>query len=111
MDATKYMTALAYEVDLDIAQDTYKGENESYLTFNYEDEKPSLFADNEVLQDTAYLQIHLFTPSTMNYHSLKRTIRDYLESISFFVTSIMTFEEDDIDKKHTVFTVEYSEGR
>ena len=117
MDITQDMKALGEYTGLVISQDFIyldndKKKNEkSYLTYTYEDERPSLIADDTILVDTVYIQVHLFTPSSTNYIKLKHDIRDFLESRAFFVTSISTFEEQDTNQKHTILTCEKSQGR
>lgn len=111
MDITEYMVELAKTLSLDIAQDVYRGANQSYLTFTYEDEHGVLFGDNEILADIVYFQLHLLTPTNLNYMSIKRAIKSWLESNAFFITSIQTFEDTDVDKKHTVFTCQFSKER
>lgn len=76
---------------LEIEQDEYTGDEDKYIIFTYEDEKPELFSDNNVTEDTAYIQIQLITPKDFDYKALKDKIRNALEAADFFVTSIHSF--------------------
>lgn len=103
------ITILKTATSLDVAPDEYDGKSDKYIIFTYEDERPVHWGDNNVLADTAYLQIQLITPKSYNYLTMKHTIRNTLEANDYIVTSIQSFLSDDIQGtekvRQTVFTV------
>lgn len=74
-----------------------------YITFNYEDERGELFADDEPITDIAYLQIHLFAPINFNFMSLKKQIRSRLFRAGFSYPTITTIYEEETKTNHLVY--------
>ena len=96
---------------LQVEPDVYTGDDEEWITFNYVDENPSMFADDKAIEDVADMQVHLYVQDTTNYFELKHKIRDYLENIGGYGVSISTVYEKDTKKRHIIFEFEYAEGR
>lgn len=96
---------------LDVAPDKYHGNNEEYITFNYADERGELFAEDDVLYDIASMQVHVFLKESANYLAMKKKVKDYLESIDAYGTSVTTIFEDDTRKRHMIFEFDYSKER
>ena len=115
MDLNEILINLLGGTGLPVEQDLYKGKEDKYIVFTYEDESPEEHGDNRPIADTAYLQIQLITPNNFNYFNLKKKIRKLLEDADFSVTSIRSFLGDvyvGTEKiRQTVFQVEYTEGR
>ena len=86
--------------------DKYTGTAETYIIFNYEDDRGEVFADDEPEIDKAYLQIHLFCPGNFNYMTLKKQIRSKLFRAGFSYPSITSLYEKDTDKNHIIFQCE-----
>jgi len=97
---------------LPVKPDLYEGSSDKWITFTYQDERPVNFGDNEVLFDTAYISVNLFTPHTYNYMALKETIKTYLESIGI-VTNCESYVylENQIPIRQTIFEVTITEER
>ena len=115
MNLNEKIKELLGKTGLDVEQDEYNGNEDKYILFIYEDERPELRANNKVLADTYYLQIQLITPKNFNYMDLKKQIRNLLEEGDFTVYSIVSFLGDIYSgtekTRQTVFHVEYTEGR
>ena len=115
MNLNELLKKLLSATGLPVEQDEYDGDDEKYIIFIYEDEKPEAYGDNKVTADTVYLQLQLITPKKLNYFSLKKKIRNLLEAADFSVKSIHSFLGDiyqGTEKvRQTIFQVEYTEGR
>ena len=95
MDVNAEIQALETITGLPVSPDIYTGDADKYIVYNYTDERPVLWGDDEPLEDQAIIQVNLFTPPKFNYMSLKHQIRDYLESLG---------ETDDINSWLETFT-------
>lgn len=87
----------------DVVATKYTGTNETYITFNYEDDRGEVFADDEPLIDVAYMQIHLFCPRAFNFNQLKKQIRSALFKVGFSYPEVQPLYEDDKEINHIVF--------
>jgi hypothetical protein len=85
----------------------YTGTADTYIAFNYADDRGETFADDVPEDDIASLQIHLFCPGSFNYMALKKQIRSKLFQAGFSYPEIAleTYEED-TDKNHIAFECE-----
>lgn len=97
---------------LPVVPDIYQGTSDKWITFTYQDERPVFFGDNDVLDDTAYISVNLFTPTGFNYMSLKEDIKTYLESIGI-VTNVESYVylENQIPIRQTIFEVTITKER
>lgn len=115
MNVNEKLQKLEMVANCDVEPDEYGGNQNRYITYTYEDERPTTYGDNKPLEDTAYLQVSFFTPKSYNYMEDKHKIRNYLEEQGFKVTSIRSWVEDartGYEKiRHTVFEVNYTESR
>ena len=115
MNLNKLLKNLLGVTGLPVEQDEYTGENDKYIIFVYEDERPESHADNAVTADTVYIQVQLITPKNFNYFELKKKIRNSLEEADFSVTSIRSFLGDVASgtekTRQTIFQTEYTQGR
>lgn len=96
---------------LEVAPDKYLGNNENYITFNYADERPAMYADNEPVCDVANMMVHVFLNQNENYLSYKSKVKSYLENIGAYGVSVNTLYEYDTNKRHMIFEFDYSEER
>lgn len=116
MNVNALIQELETVTGLDVSPDIYTGTDSSYIVYAYEDEVPSDQGDDEVLTDTAYLSVNLYTPPKLNYMAYKSQIKDYLESIGI-VTSVRSYLDtftsggEDAQIRHTVFEVEITISR
>lgn len=115
MNLNNMIEKIASQHGLECEEDEYCGKAEKYMVYTYEDEKPALYGDNQVLADTAYIQIQIVCPKNYNYHSLKKKVRNALEQVGFSITTIKNFLGNDIygtkKMRQIVFQTEYTEGR
>lgn len=115
MNLNDIIIKLMKEIGLDAHESMYDGKRDKYIVFDYEDEQPIAFGDNKVTYDKVFIQVKLIVPKSFNYFSLKKKVRDSLESAGFFVTSISSFVGDiftETEKQRTVvFKTEYAESR
>jgi len=71
-----------------------------YITFNYADERPALWADGQDLYDETTIQVHYFTKG--NPQPNKKAIRKALRECGFAILSTQEFYEDDTGYTHIV---------
>lgn len=112
MDLTELLMGLAGVTGIGVYQDICTDEDaDRYITYVYQDERPALCANNEVLADQCDIYVNLYTPLGFDYFETKKTIRDYLEANSFSITSIGTGSEDEPSGKkirRTTFDCRYA---
>lgn len=83
----------------------YKGSKETYLTFNYEDERGVGYADDRPEYERNYIQVHFFTPYSAYKDVIKKSIKAALSRISS-VTKTFTTKEEETNLMHIVFSIE-----
>lgn len=92
--------------------DIYEGTSDKWITFTYQDERPSFFGDNDVLDDIAYISVNLFTPKAFNYMPMKEKIKNYLESIGVLTNcESYVYTENQIPIRQTIFEVQITKER
>lgn len=117
MNVNQSLEKLGEVAGLDVSPDVYSGKADKYITYNYADEHPVLWGDDEVLADQAEIQVHLYTPPKFNYMELKHKIRDYLETLGIVYpigSWLDTYtSKNNLEKevRHTVFTVTITKER
>ena len=115
MNLNPIILGLRDVVGVPVEPDIYLGEEERYIVFTYEDERASWKADNNVLADTASMQVSYYCPYNYDYMADKEKIRDYLEEKGFVGIEIQSWIEDAVKgvkkQRHTDFTAEYTERR
>lgn len=85
MNLNPVLAKLEDVTGLPVEQDIYSGEEERYITFVYQLERPADYADNEPISDTCDVYVNLYVPIGYEYFELKDTIREYLEKTGFHV--------------------------
>ena len=112
MNVNSLILGLKTETKLPVVPDIYEGKSDKYITFTYNDERPVFFGDNKVLNDTAYISVNLFTPKDYNYMTLKKVIKDYLESVGIVTNcDSYVYTENQIPIRQTIFNVEITKER
>ena len=94
MSINEKLRGLEKIIGCPVRPDEYDGTSEKYITFTYEDERPTLVGDNETLADAIYLMVCYFTPSNYNYLEDKKTIKRALKEMGFNLESIQTWLEN-----------------
>ena len=98
---------------LPVAQTSYAGEDETYITFRI-DENPGDFANDEPGHDVVSVQLHLFAPFTRNTTKLRKQIRKALFAAEFTyprtIDASETVRSSDGTEQHIVFECEGVEG-
>lgn len=110
VNANSVILGLKDIVNCPVAPDEYIGDKNKYICFVYADEVGVEWADNVEQAVRADIQITLYCPSTYNYMSDKKKIKNYLVQNGFDVTSISSFLEvlaDGSRQRHLVFTTGY----
>ncbi|MBE5830810.1 MAG: hypothetical protein E7306_03615 [Butyrivibrio sp.] len=117
MNANTLIQALGPMLNVPVSPDLYEGKKEIYITYSYNDESPSLYGDDRPLEDTAIIQVNLYTPKDYNYMTLKHEIRNYLETLGE-LTSTRSWLETytsktnlEVTKRHTAFVVNITNFR
>lgn len=93
------ISALA-SLSLPVAANVYTGTADSYITFNYADERPALRADDEDVLDETTIQVHYFTRG--NPQTNKKAIRRLLRAAGFTIQSTQEIYESDTGYTHVV---------
>lgn len=87
-------------LSLPVHANVYNGAADDYITFNYADERPALYADDVDTHDETTIQVHYFTradPSTN-----KKAIRRLLRAAGFMIQSTQEIYESDTGFFHVV---------
>lgn len=111
MDVNAEIQVLESITGLPVSPDVYSGDDDKYIVYSYEDERPTFWGDDETIEDQAIIQVNLFTPPKFNYMTLKHQIRDYLETlgeINEINSWLETFTaKNNLEKtiRHTTFSV------
>lgn len=83
-----------------VSPNVYKGTATEYITFNYADERPAVYADDEDILDETTVQVHYFTKG--NPQANKKAIRRLLRSSGFSIQSTQELYESDTGYTHVV---------
>ncbi len=111
MNVNEKIRSLEQVTGYPVMPDVYRGTEDRYIIFTYEDERAALKADNEELADTAWLQVTLFTPENYNYFADKKKIKKALKDQGFIVDSVKSWLEGRNNEiRHTVFSVNITEA-
>lgn len=73
---------------------------DEYITFNYVDERPALWADDTDILDETTIQIHYFTRG--NPQTNKKAIRRLLRAVGFTISGTSEIYESDTGYTHIV---------
>lgn len=105
-------------IGLQIFPDLYDSEVEHYdkdgnliekltewLVFNYVDERPSLFADDEDVFTKTVIDIHCYTPDSSKIFTYKKQIKNSLRAAEFVINSTNLSFENDTKMFHITVTV------
>lgn len=91
-----------------VAQDIYEGAGKN-ITFTYEDERETLYADNEGQEETAWLMVSMNTPRNYDYFRDKEKLKRELKKRGFNVESVESWLESTLTgtqrTRRTVFFV------
>lgn len=90
-------------LNLPISADVHIGSEDSYITFNFADERPSLRANNTDITEKATMQIHYFTKG--NPLSVKNNIKTLLRNNGFTIVSTAQYYESDSRYYHCIVSV------
>ena len=78
----------------------YIGEAETYGSWNYADERPTVYGDDTDLYDVTYIQVHGFTKGSTI--ALKKAIRNALRGVNFLIQNTLELYEDDTGYYHII---------
>ena len=90
-----------------VTSDFFGGGNNEYITFNYENDKGEVFADDLPTEDIASMQIHYFLPSSKDYLKIKKDIRNVLLDAGATYPNVTVLMEPDNKTRHLVFECEF----
>lgn len=103
MDANRIVKTTLSPLNIPVEFLTYDGNASTYITFNYEDDRAISYADDTPQIDIAYIQVHLFIPSNVNYIALKKEIRSKLFKAGFTYPRVTSLYESDSKTNHIIF--------
>lgn len=81
MDVNRDIQQLEVITGLPVSPDSYSGDEDKYITYEYTDERPIYWGDDTTMYDQAIIRVNLYTPPKFNYMKLKHDIRDYMETL------------------------------
>jgi hypothetical protein len=96
---TSIISALS-SLSLPVVANVYKGTATDYITFNYADERPALYADDVDILDETVIQVHYFTKG--NPQTNKKAIRRLLRAAGFTIQSTTEIHESNTDYTHVI---------
>ncbi len=117
MNVNSELQQLKNITGLPVYPDLYEGDEESYIVYTYNDERPVFWGDDIPIEDEVTVQVSLYTPHGYNYMALKHTIRDYLESlgvindISSWIDTYTSKTNLEQKVRHTTFNVTITKER
>lgn len=87
-------------LNMPVYANVYTGTATEYITFNYADERPVVYADDVDELDETTIQVHYFTKG--NPQTNKKAIRRLLRQADFSIQSTQEFYETDTGYTHVV---------
>lgn len=90
--------------------DMYYGDKKHYFVYNYTSDAGRLFADNEVIERVAGVQVHLYLPSQENFLKLKNEVRQVLWEEGFTFSDITVMLDENKSIRHIIFECEIEES-
>ena len=101
-------------IGLPVKPDRYKGDEESYIVFNYST-LGACYADDAPGFERYLVQVHFFCPAGVNSLQLRRTIKEKLLQEDFSWPEEVnaadgSMQKNDEGKQHYVFECEWLEG-
>lgn len=100
MNINPIVIAALTSLGLPVEPNAYVGAADSYITFNYADERPSLRADDTDQLDETTIQVHYFTRS--NPQTNKKAIRRLLRAAGFTIQNTVEIYESDTKLNHVI---------
>jgi hypothetical protein len=95
MNLNSELLALSTILNCPVKQDVYKGKENRFVVFTYENEEPELCGDNDVLIEKGSIQLSYYVPESYNYFNDKATIKSYLRGLDYYIESVQTFMDDE----------------
>lgn len=102
MNINNLIMPLADVAKVPVSPNYYGGNAQEYITFNYADERPDVWADDSELFDKTTIQVHWYFKIGSPAEK-KKLLRDYLRGRGFFIS--YTNEQFEEDTKYTHITV------
>lgn len=87
-------------LEIPVSFNVYNGNGDTYITVNYADERPALYADDVDTHDETTIQVHYFTRADPNTN--KKAIRRLLRAAGFMIQSTQELYESDTGFYHVV---------
>ena len=104
----KIIDALAF-LKVPIEADLYEGAGESYVVFNYADDRGFGHADGEPSDNKVAMQVHFFMSLKGNPLPFKKNIREALFKAGFTYPAVTIIPETETSKRHLIFECEILE--
>lgn len=76
-----------------------------WIAFNYVDERPSQYADDEDAYTATIIDVHCFTPDKSRALYFKRLIKNCLRKAEFVIDSASNEDEVDTGLTHVIVTI------
>lgn len=90
-------------LNLPMYPETYDGDAQEYITYNYTDERAEVSGDDDDIYDVTSVQVHYWTRG--DPHTIKSTIRRLLRSAGFSITSTQQLY-DESGYRHVIVEAE-----
>lgn len=88
--------------------DIYTGESARHFTYNYANDRGTLFADNAPQTRIASVQVHLVIPAEEDFIGIKEEVRKNLFRQGFTYPQITVLKEE--KKRHIIFECDIEES-
>lgn len=104
MNVNDLITTALSSLNLPVTADVNKTGATEYITFSYEDERPTVSGNDTDIIDTTIIGVHYFVKGDPSVK--KKSIRRLLRAAGFTVGSTTQFYEDDTDYTHVIINAE-----
>lgn len=100
MNINPTIIAALASLSMPVAPNVYDGQADEYITFNYADERPEIYANDTDISDATYVQVHYFTRSDPQIN--KKAIRRLLRAAGFTIYDTSEIYESDTKFTHVI---------
>lgn len=100
MNVNQIVISALSSLAIPVNANAYEGTATEYITFNYSDERPIVYADNIDILDETTIQVHYFTKG--NPQAKKKLVRDLMRAGGFTIMNTQELYESDTKYTHVV---------
>lgn len=109
MSGKDLLEAILKESGLPVKYYAYEGTNDQYIVYNEEAEQPVNYGNNRPLNTVTWWQVHIFSPKSGDFRTIKENIKRSLQRENFVVTDITTLYEEETETIHVILSCHMGE--